>query len=304
MTVAPPPGAHGGDGPQLAAALGIAAHEVLDLSASLNPCAPDVAALVAELAHAVRHYPDPTHATAALADALGVDVERIVLTNGGAEAIALVAAECPVGRVDEPDFALYARHLRCLDVDGPRWRSNPHNPTGRLAPHSEHAAVWDEAFYQLATGSWTRGDADAIVIGSLTKLFACPGLRAGYVLAPDAAFAARIRTRQPAWSVNALTCSVLPPLINSANLPAWSRSASAHRDALQGVLRAAGLEPEPSDAPWLLVRAAQGVREHLARCAVLVRDTASFGIPHGVRIAAPDAAGLERLEHALEGWQR
>lgn len=304
MTVAPPPGAHGGDGSLLAAALGVGVHDVLDLSASLNPCAPDVATLVVEHAAAVRHYPDPTRATVALADAIAVDPARVVLTNGGAEAIALVAAECPVGRVDDPDFALYARHLRCLDASGPRWRSNPHNPTGRLAPASEPAAVWDEAFYQLTTGTWTRGDADAIVIGSLTKLFACPGLRAGYVLAPDAAFATRLRTRQPAWSVNALACSVLPTLVASADLPVWARSAAAHRDALDRVLRAAGLEPEPSDAPWLLVRDAPRVREHLARCAVLVRDTASFGIPHGVRIAAPDAAGLERLEHALKGWHR
>ena len=44
---APAPGDHGGDGRRLAAALGIAPDEVLDLSATLNPCAPDVAALAA-----------------------------------------------------------------------------------------------------------------------------------------------------------------------------------------------------------------------------------------------------------------
>jgi len=67
------------------------------------------------------------------------------------------------------------------------------NPTGLLAGQSETAAVWDEAFYALATGSWTRGDvaAGATVVGSLTKLFACPGLRVGYVLAS--------RTWSPAW---------------------------------------------------------------------------------------------------------
>jgi hypothetical protein len=34
---------------------------------------------------------------------------------------------------------------------------------------------------------------------------------------------------------------------------------------------------------------------------VLVRDTASFGIPGGVRIAIPDERGLERLACALRG---
>ena len=43
------------------------------------------------------------------------------------------------GRVDEPEFSLYRRHLPALDPEGPRWRSNPHNPTGRLAGPDERA---------------------------------------------------------------------------------------------------------------------------------------------------------------------
>ena len=150
----PQPGPHGGDGERLAVALGITPEDVLDLSVSLNPCAPDVASLVRDHAAAVTRYPDPRRATETLADALGVDASSVLLTNGGAEAIALLAAEQPVGWVDEPDFSLYRRHLR-LDPEGPRWRSNPHNPSGRLAAPSERAAVWDEAFYPLATGTWT-----------------------------------------------------------------------------------------------------------------------------------------------------
>ncbi len=57
---------------------------------------------------------------------MGVEEGRLLLTNGGAEAIALVAAEIG-GRVDEPEFALYPRG------DGPLWRSNPHSPSGLLA---------------------------------------------------------------------------------------------------------------------------------------------------------------------------
>jgi histidinol-phosphate/aromatic aminotransferase/cobyric acid decarboxylase-like protein len=286
----------------LAAALGIDVEAVLDLSASFNPCAPDVAARVAASAGAVRRYPDPAPAVDALADAIGVDPARLVLTNGGAEAVALVASECPVGRVDEPDFSLYARHLTRLDPEGPRWRSNPHNPTGRLAAPDEHAAVWDEAFYPLATGRWTRGDAGAVVVGSLTKVFACPGLRVGYVIAPDASFADRLTARQPRWSVNALAVAVLPDLLAEADLGAWSRSAAELRANLETLLRRHELVPDPSDANFVLVRRAPGLRDHLGRAAVLVRDTGTFGIPEGVRIAVPDDAGLARLESALAGW--
>jgi histidinol-phosphate/aromatic aminotransferase/cobyric acid decarboxylase-like protein len=301
---APPPGPHGGDGARLAATLGITPEEVLDLSMSLNPCAPDVVSLVREHAASIRRYPDPEPATLALANAIGVAPERLVLTNGGSEAIALVAAECPVGAVDEPDFALYARHLERLDPKGPRWRSNPHNPTGALAAEDETADVWDEAFYPLATGAWTRGDRGAVVVGSLTKVFACPGLRAGYVLAPDQDLADRIRARQPRWSASALVCGVLPELLELTDLVTWSAEISKGRHALLELLAAAGLRADRSDAPFVLVRDAGNLRDHLAAHGVLVRDTGSFGIGGGVRVAVPDRAGRERFAEAMTGWHR
>jgi histidinol-phosphate/aromatic aminotransferase/cobyric acid decarboxylase-like protein len=300
--VAPRPGGHGGDGAELARALGIEPDAVLDLSASLNPFAPDVAGRVASSARSIVRYPDVEPARAAFAEAVGVDVERVLLTNGGAEAIALVAAARPVGRVDEPDFSLYARHLRELSADAPRWRSNPHNPSGRLAGPDDHAAVWDEAFYPLATGTWTRGDAEAFVVGSCTKVFACPGLRVGYVIAPDRERAAAVRAHQPEWSVGALACEVLPGLLADADLPRWAAGIASLRGDLVTVLTDAGLAPDRSDASFVLVREAPGLREHLARRAVLVRDTSSFGLDRGVRIAVPGAAGLDRFAEALEGW--
>lgn len=284
----PAPGRHGGDGARLAAALGVDPGAVLDLSASLNPLAPDAGEVVGKHLDAVRRYPDPAQATAALAAAMDVDTDRLLLTNGGAEAIALVAARLG-GRVDEPDFGLYPRGR-----SGPRWRSNPHNPTGRLAAASETAGVWDEAFYPLATGRWTRGD--ALVVGSLTKLLTCPGLRAGYVLAADPAFIWSLRPLE--WSVNGLATAALPDLLDAVDLAGWAVVVADLRARLVRVLRSAGLAPEPSDANFVLVRAG-GLRARLAASGVLVRDCASFGLPDHVRIAVPDKAGLARLEEVL-----
>jgi histidinol-phosphate/aromatic aminotransferase/cobyric acid decarboxylase-like protein len=294
----PPPGAHGGDGARVAAALGLDPAEVLDLSASLNPFAPDVAALARRRLDALGRYPDVAAAEAALAAGLGLDPDRLVLTAGGAQAIALVAVDVGAGWVDEPDFALYRRHLPGLDPAAPRWRSDPHNPSGRLARPDERAGVWDEAFLPLAAGAWTR-HRPGWALGSLTKAFACPGLRLGYALAPDAGAAARLRRARPEWAVDGLACALVPDLVERADPPAWTAAAAKARDELTRVLAARGRAPLPSEAPWVLVPGAAGLRDALARQAVVVRDCASFGLPDHVRIAVPDPDGLERLDRAL-----
>jgi histidinol-phosphate/aromatic aminotransferase/cobyric acid decarboxylase-like protein len=293
MTALPPAGPHGGDGPAVAAWLGVSPDDVLDLSASLNPMAPDPVPVVSRRMGAIRRYPAAVtlaKATRALGESLGTDTGRLLLTNGGAEAITLAGAEL-AGSVAEPDFSLYPRG------SGPRWRSNPHNPTGLLAGPEVTAVVWDEAFYPLATGRWTRGDPGCIVVGSLTKLLACPGLRLGYLIA-DPPLLARCRARQPAWSVNALAAEALPDLLAAVDLPRWSAGVAELRDGLAGLLRRHGLEPQPSDACWLLVHA-PGLRARLAPHGVVVRDCASFGLPGTVRIAVPDGDGLARLDEAL-----
>lgn len=295
-----PPGAHGDDAVSVATALGLPLSGILDLAQTLNPVAPDVRPLVHRHLDLVRHYPDGSDARRALAAAVGVDVDQILLTNGGAEAIALIAAMRPVGNVEEPEFSLYRRHLDEVSETGGRWRSNPNNPLGTLAEPGEQADVWDEAFYQLATGTWTRGDAGhgTVALGSLTKLFGCPGLRLGYLVA-DPELIAAAEERQPRWSVNALASGVLPELLQACDLPAWSDSVSDLRTDLTGILEANGLRARASAAPWVLVDGVDDLRARLMPHGVLVRDCSSFGMPGVHRVAVPAPAGLERLADVL-----
>jgi histidinol-phosphate/aromatic aminotransferase/cobyric acid decarboxylase-like protein len=285
----PPPGPHGGDGVTVAAALGLDPEAIVDLSVSLNPFAPSVDGLVAHHASAVRHYPDSSFATDALAATLDVDPDRVLLTNGGSEAISLVAREIG-GHVDEPEFALHPR-----GTGGPRWRSDPHNPTGRLAPPDETADVWDEAFYALATGRWTAGR-DAIAVGSLTKVFACPGLRLGYLLADDVD---RFARHQPTWPVSGVALAVMEDLLDDAPIDAWAKAIASQRTRLVELLTTHRLKVEAAQAPWVLVHEPE-LRTRLAPHGVVVRDCASFGLPGVARVAVPDEAGLEALATALE----
>jgi histidinol-phosphate/aromatic aminotransferase/cobyric acid decarboxylase-like protein len=352
----PPAGEHGGDGAAVAAALGVEPEAVLDLSATLNPFAPDVPALAARHLGSLRRYPDVGAAEALVAGMVGAP-GRLVLTAGAAQAIALVADRLEVGRVDEPEFSLYRRHLRRLDPAAPRWRSDPHSPSGRLAtpdvgrtedsgapgstegsgrgatPHDGRTQdrrapaepevtgvsgpratlhdgradataaaatteVWDEAYLPMSAGTWTRGR-PGWAIGSLTKAFACPGLRIGYAIAPDEDAAADLRRRRPAWAVDGLACALVPELVTAADPPTWTRLIGRAREDLVRILRRHGLAPEASDAPWVLVGGAAGLRTALALRAVVVRDCSSFGLPDHVRISVPDPPGLDRLDRAL-----
>jgi histidinol-phosphate/aromatic aminotransferase/cobyric acid decarboxylase-like protein len=289
VSIVPPAGAHGGDRERVARALGLNIADMLDLSQSLNPVAHDPRPIVATHLDALGRYPDPTEAHRALAEAMEIDSDRLLLTNGGAEAIALVAQELG-GSVVEPEFSLHPRG------QGPLWRSNPHSPSGLLAAESERADVWDEAFYPLATGTWTRGD-DTVVVGSLTKVLSCPGLRVGYVVG-EGRLIHSLRLRQPAWSLNGLACASLPDLLGALDLESDAESIRLLREKLRSVLARHGLSVRPSDANWLLVEMS-GLREALAPHAILVRDCASFGLPGVTRIAVPDEIGLERLDRAL-----
>ena len=286
--------AHGGNGARLAEALGLNPASVLDLSASLCPVAPDPTATVQRHLGAVGRYPDPERATAALAEAMGVEPDHLLLTNGGAEAIALTGAVLG-GTVEEPDFSLYPRS------GGPLWRSNPNNPLGTLASAGAVAGVWDEAFWPLATGRWTRGDhlQGSVVVGSLTKLLACPGLRLGYVLCADDRLLGRIRRSQPEWSVNGLAVDAVADLLRPVDLPSWSSQTAALRDQLADLLGSYQLAVRGGRGPWVLVERSGSLRATLLSEGIVVRDCASFGLDGTVRIAIPRPEQFGRFEAAL-----
>ena len=223
-----------------------------------------------------------------------MDHDCLVLTNGGAEAIALVAGDAPAGAVAEPEFSLYRRHLATVSADAPRWRSNPSNPLGTLAGPDEGARVWDEAFYPLATGRWTRGDERTWRLGSLTKLWACPGLRLGYAIAPDTDAAARLRARQPQWAVNGLVAALVPALLAATDLAGWQHAIEVARRRFAAELGSLGFAVSATDANWVLVDG-HDLRTRLAPHGVVVRDLASFGLDGRFRVALPRPDELDRV---------
>ena len=197
-----------------------------------------------------------------------------------------------------PDLALFAAHLRGDELI---FLGQPNNPTGLLfeaeelrrmaAEHSSTIFVVDEAFADFVAGYDTlihERPANVVVLCSLTKLYAIPGLRLGYMVA-DPEVAGRVRKLLPPWSVNVFAQAVgEEALADVEYLRRTIEYVSEQREQLARDLAAMpGLTVYPGRANFLLVRLE---REDLAAHLLAKRVLAS----HAVAIRVCDNfAGLD-----------
>jgi histidinol-phosphate aminotransferase len=204
------------------------------------------------------------------------------------------------------------------------WLCTPNNPTGQQLTAAELAylraagpdqgGLWviDESYRyfgrdnsQHSAVNQQRTD-NMIILRSLTKEHGLAGLRLGYALADPIRIEA-LRIVQPPWSVNSLAqvagiAALQPELIE------WRRQSLAqlheHASQLWRQLSAIGLRVLPTATPYILVEVGRGAdfrRSLLTQNLLLVRDCASFGLPHHIRVAAQKSEENERLVAALKG---
>ncbi|MCA1961954.1 MAG: cobyric acid synthase [Desulfomonile sp.] len=185
---------------------------------------------------------------------------------------AAVAADLDVDAVplrEEDDFALDWEVLESsLGAGDMVFLCQPNNPTGRLEDaftlrniatrHPTTFFVVDEAFGDFVQDmdSCTRDrPANVIVLLSLTKIFAIPGLRLGLAIA-DAPIVQAIRGLQPLWSVNTLAQVVGAAALQDTEFVERSREfVTEHRSRLVSDLRSIpGLTVYPGRANFLLMR--------------------------------------------------
>lgn len=193
---------------------------------------------------------------------------------------------------------------------------NPNNPTGALVPAADverlTAAVrrgsgWlvvDEAYMDFA---WPEDQSvgpapGRLVLRSLTKLHAIPGLRAGFLLGERGDVEA-VAAQQPPWSLSAPASAAVLRALQEPDFERKSRLAIADtRAQLCDALTEAGFEVAPSLANFVLVRVgdAAATRARMLARGFVLRDCTSFGLPGHVRIAIPHARDLEPLLAAMK----
>jgi adenosylcobyric acid synthase len=144
----------------------------------------------------------------------------------------------------------------------------PNNPTGVgfdgdsfrqfAAEHPDCRFVVDEAFIDFVEGAESLIHdipVNTIVLRSLTKFYAIPGLRVGFAVAPID-IAAKIAAAIPPWSISTLAQAVGSAVLPDEQYAQTTRHLVAEqREYLQEQLSAvAGLHVYPGQANFLLVR--------------------------------------------------
>lgn len=200
--------------------------------------------------------------------------------------------------------------------------SNPNNPTGHLTPSSvlEELAlciegrghlVVDEAFMEFtgSQGLLPEPPPGAIVVRSLTKIFASPGLRAGFAYTLDQRLASKLDSARQAWNIGSIASYVYTRLLSDLGGAARRHIAAtqaavreALENAVEALLRAGVKVYRGSGVPYVLVRHSSRhprLQEELVARGFYVRDASSFHYltPHHSRISIK--RGVGRLARAL-----
>ncbi|AJD41597.1 threonine-phosphate decarboxylase [Rhizobium sp. SEMIA 4085] len=325
---------HGGGISAAAAAFGGRPEDWLDLSTGINPCPaalPDIPAeswhrlpdkyLVQSAVAAARDYyrsgdllPLPVPGTQSVIQLLPRLVEpggRVAIvspTYGEYEkafrsAGFIVDAIDGIGAVDD-------RHALAVVV-------NPNNPDGQSYKPDELAAlhdrlkgqggclVVDEAFGDaepnLSLVPLASRLSNLVIFRSFGKFFGLAGLRLGFVVTASD-MRERFEDWLGPWAVSGPALSIAASLLRSDTAPIIRRIAE-RQNALEGVLKGAGLETTGGTRLFSLVvdSRAGRIHTHLCRHHILVRkfdyapEWLRFGLP-------PDFAADNRLVVALESF--
>ncbi len=176
--------------------------------------------------------------------------------------------------------------------------ANPGNPTGRLYSLAETEMlsrlcrtagaflVIDEAFIdfceEASIKSYAAAEEGILVLRSLTKFYALPGLRLGYAIAAAPVISRLASLREP-WSVNTVAqAAALASLAAPGYAEATRTLVAAERTRLAaGIAAIAGFSPFPSAANYLLVASKGGLSagelgERVLAERILIRSCANF----------------------------
>ena len=282
----------------------------------------------------MRSYPEPSAASleVLIAKDCGISPDEVLVTSGAVDAIYLIAqayrheGTC---HVLQPTFREYEDACRVFGYqeheDGALcWLCNPNNPTGDvmaaedvLALAERHRLLIVDQSYEdytiapLLQPADVVGRDDIILLHSMTKRYAVPGLRLGYVTA-SAAIISRLREQYRPWAINALSLEAGKWLVQRGvtaipDLASYLAETQRLRNMLNEI---EGIEAFETQTNFFLCTIAPAtaaeLKEYLAQeHGILIRDASNFtGLtPHHFRIATQSPAENDALVTAIRNYE-
>lgn len=298
----------------------------------------------------VGSYPEPEPYTLekALAQCHGLQPQEVLATNGATQAIYLIAQAFAGSRtaVLQPTFTEYADACRMFghrlqalymlpaardDYRLPEelrmlWLCNPNNPTGKVLDveylemlmqrNPQVLFVIDRSYedFTLKLLPAVRHGVElgnVLMLHSMTKHYAIPGLRLGYVTG-DGKLIDRLRARCMPWAVNALAIEAGHWLLKHGELCVRGtlKDYLAETERFRKRLLCIGaLEVWETDTHFMLARLRTGFASALKEWlmqekGLLIRDASNFeGLDRSYfRVATQDPEENDMLADAINEW--
>lgn len=293
--------------------------------------------------HLIHSYPEPDAFSLAevIANKYHITTNNIAITNGATEGIYLIAQAfreksstiiIPTFSEYEDACAMnkhklnYSTSLSAISKDTDLvWLCNPNNPDGKaydrdilsdfISHHPHILFIIDQSYVAFTEERFSLPSKTSIehenliILHSLTKCYAIPGLRLGYLTAHDSLIK-KINTFRMPWSVNRLAIEAGKFLIEENkihfNLKEYLNETSLLVNGLKAI---DGLTILPTSTHFFLCRLASkkaaDLKSYLIeKHGILIRDASNFrGLDeHYFRIATQSTEENNALIKALKSW--
>ena len=327
---------HGGNILEAAMRCGCAPEKIVDFSSNINSRSPKVT--IAVTRDMIRPYADPEYGSLrrAVAARYGLKASQTALFNGASSAIfalfeALRPKQCvlyaPLYGEYKEAAERYASKVRLIDrfralgAKPPKGSTvvfvNPSTPDGKCYDLEALMRLWakrgctvivDESFLEFtgrpSVRKFLKRYKKLYIVQSLTKFYACAGVRVGALFSHPKNLAA---LKRPAWPISSFDAAYMGEALKDKKHAKRSRKEQAKRHAeLAKLLKNSPLFSKvyPSEANYIMVKsrrpAAEAAAELLAH-RILVRDCSNFDFlgTHHLRFAVKDKKSHKKLEKAL-----
>ncbi len=278
----------------------------LNFSSNVYPKA-DISPLVEHLKehlNSIKNYPEPSAKSLeeAIAAKLDISPENVLATAGATEAIYLIAQTLrswQTFNVKYPAFSEYEDACRLYsyreDVLGNlMWLCNPCNPTGEVFEQSYIESLLQKHRYLIVDQSYEDYTNEPVMtpkegikrvnliqIHSMTKKYAVPGLRLGYITASVPVIRLLKGNTYP-WRLSSIAIEAGKFLLSTQgavrDMTEYLRQTQKLRFELNAL---EGLEAYPTKTNFVLCRLKEGkasdLKEFLAKeKGILIRDASNF----------------------------